>query len=308
MKRRYYKISEEVETAWHEQRAIVALESTIIAHGMPFPENVATARRLEAAIRQAGAVPATMAVLNGSIMVGLNDEELNVLATARDVMKLSRRDLAWAVAHKKSGATTVAATMMIAADAEIDLFATGGIGGVHRGAELNWDVSADLTELARTPVNVVSAGPKAILDLPATLEYLETLGVPVLGYQTNELPAFYSRKSNLPLELRANTAAEVAHFIFTRQNLASSGGVLIANPIPEAHEIAFDQMEEHIEYALNAAAEQGVTGKRLTPFLLDQVRQRTQGRSLAANIALVANNARVAAEIAVALAALKAQS
>jgi pseudouridine-5'-phosphate glycosidase len=307
MKRRYFKISEEVETAWHEQRAIVALESTIIAHGMPFPENIATARRLEAVIRQAGAVPATMAILNGSIMVGLNDEELNQLATARDVMKLSRRDLAWAVAHKKSGATTVAATMMIAADAEIDLFATGGIGGVHRGAELNWDVSADLTELARTPVNVVSAGPKAILDLPATLEYLETLGVPVLGYQTHELPAFYSRRSNLPLELSASTAAEVAHFIFTRQQLASSGGVLIANPIPEAHEIAFDQMEVHIQHALAAAEEQGVNGKRLTPFLLDQVRQNTQGQSLAANIALVVNNARIAAEIAVALADRKAQ-
>lgn len=307
MKRRYFKISEEVETAWHEQRAIVALESTIIAHGMPFPENIATARRLEAVVREAGAVPATLAVLNGNIMVGLSDDELGILATARDVMKLSRRDLAWAVAHKKSGATTVAATMMIAADAEIDLFATGGIGGVHRGAELNWDVSADLVELARTPVNVVSAGPKAILDLPATLEYLETLGVPVVGYQTNELPAFYSRTAHLPLELHAHSAAEVAQFIFTRQELASTGGVLIANPIPEAHEIAFEQMEVHIEAALAAAREQQITGKRLTPFLLDQVRQRTQGQSLAANIALVANNARVAAEIAVALAAQKAR-
>lgn len=308
MKRRYFKISEEVETAWHEHRPIVALESTIIAHGMPFPENIATARRLEEAIREGGAVPATMAVLKGAIMVGLSDKELTTLATARDVMKLSRRDLAWAVAHKKTGATTVAATMMIAADAEIDLFATGGIGGVHRGAELSWDVSADLIELARTPVNVVSAGPKAILDLPATLEYLETLGVPVLGYQTNELPAFYSRNSKLPLELRANSALEVAHFIRTRQQLATGGGVLIANPIPKAHEIAFDCIEEHIDQALVAAKAQGVNGKLLTPFLLDHVRQRTQGQSLAANIALVANNARLAADVAVSLAKLKAEA
>lgn len=300
MNRTIFLISEEVSDALERRLPVVALESTIIAHGMPYPHNVATARRLEAITREEGAVPATIAVLDGRICVGLSDAQLNDLATRAGVMKLSRRDLAWAVAQKRSGATTVAATMIAAAKAGIDVFATGGIGGVHRGAERSWDVSADLTELARTAVTVVCAGPKAILDLPATLEYLETLGVTVVGYRTNELPAFYSRSSGLPLELRADRPDEIARLMAVRADLGLEGGVLVVQPIDEVYELLHSEIEHTIEVALSDAAHAGVGGKALTPYLLERIRTLTSGGSLEANMRLVENNARLAAQIALA--------
>ena len=297
----FFSVSDEVREALAACAPVVALESTIIAHGMPYPQNVDTAILLEDTIRQQGAVPATVAVIDGVLTVGLSSEQLNRLATQADVLKLSRRDLAWAIARKRTGATTVAATMIAAAKAGIELFATGGIGGVHRGAELSWDVSADLTELARTSVNVVCAGPKAILDLPATLEYLETLGVPVVGFQTNELPAFYSRQSGLKLDLRADTPEELAAFIKVRQQLSVDGGVLIVQPVAEAHEIPFATIAQTIDAALEEAHRANVTGKAVTPWLLDRIRSLTSGQSLATNIRLVENNARLAAQVAVEL-------
>lgn len=297
----FFSVSDEVREALAACAPVVALESTIIAHGMPYPQNVDTAILLEDTIRQQGAVPATVAVIDGVLTVGLSSEQLNRLATQADVLKLSRRDLAWAIARKRTGATTVAATMIAAAKAGIELFATGGIGGVHRGAELSWDVSADLTELARTSVNVVCAGPKAILDLPATLEYLETLGVPVVGFQTNELPAFYSRQSGLKLDLRADTPEELAAFIKVRQQLSVDGGVLIVQPVAEAHEIPFATIAQTIDTALEEAHRANVTGKAVTPWLLDRIRSLTSGQSLATNIRLVENNARLAAQVAVEL-------
>lgn len=296
-----FSISEEVAAAIHDHRPVVALESTIISHGMPYPQNLATARLLEAAVREEGGIPATVAVVDGVLRVGLEQSHLNALATQAGVMKLSRRDLAWAVARKRTGATTVAATMIAAAKAGIALFATGGIGGVHRGAELTWDVSADLTELARTPVNVVCAGPKAILDLPATLEYLETLGVPVVGYQTDELPAFYSRSSGLALEMRADSPADLAAFIRARRALSLEGGVLVAQPVPQAYEIPYGEMDATISAALEEANAAGVQGKALTPWLLARIAALTGGKSLETNIKLVENNARLAARVAVAL-------
>ena len=297
----FFSVSDEVREALAACAPVVALESTIIAHGMPYPQNVDTAILLEDTIRQQGAVPATVAVIDGVLTVGLSSEQLNRLATQADVLKLSRRDLAWAIARKRTGATTVAATMIAAAKAGIELFATGGIGGVHRGAELSWDVSADLTELARTSVNVVCAGPKAILDLPATLEYLETLGVPVVGFQTNELPAFYSRQSGLKLDLRADTPEELAAFIKVRQQLSVDGGVLIVQPVAEVHEIPFATIAQTIDAALEEAHRANVTGKAVTPWLLDRIRSLTSGQSLATNIRLVENNARLAAQVAVEL-------
>lgn len=297
----FFSVSDEVREALAACAPVVALESTIIAHGMPYPQNVDTAILLEDTIRQQGAVPATVAVIDGVLTVGLSSEQLNRLATQADVLKLSRRDLAWAIARKRTGATTVAATMIAAAKAGIELFATGGIGGVHRGAELTWDVSADLTELARTSVNVVCAGPKAILDLPATLEYLETLGVPVVGFQTNELPAFYSRQSGLKLDLRADTPEELAAFIKVRQQLSVDGGVLIVQPVAEVHEIPFATIAQTIDAALEEAHRANVTGKAVTPWLLDRIRSLTSGQSLATNIRLVENNARLAAQVAVEL-------
>lgn len=303
MRKEYLKFNREVADALASKKPLVALESTIISHGMPYPDNVNTARDLEQIVRDTGAIPATIAVIGGDICVGLEDAQLNLLAQSRQVMKLSRRDLAWCIHHKGHGATTVAATMIVAKMAGISLFATGGIGGVHRGAELNWDVSADLTELSRTDVAVVCAGPKAILDLPATLEYLETLGVPVVGYRCDELPAFYSRHSGIGLELRADRPDDLAGFIQTRKNLHVEGGVLVVNPIPVTHDIPYDEMALHIEQALADAADQGIRGKQLTPFLLQALLSITDGKSLEANIALVRNNVRLAAEVALALGA-----
>ncbi|MFN8830789.1 MAG: pseudouridine-5'-phosphate glycosidase [Labrys sp. (in: a-proteobacteria)] len=283
-------------------RPIVALESTIITHGMPYPDNVATARRVEAAVRAEGAEPATIVVIDGEIHVGLDDAMLDEVGRSQGFLKLSRADLGYAVAMKRNGSTTVAATMIGAALAGIEVFATGGIGGVHRGAETSFDISADLQELARTPVCVVCAGAKAILDLPKTLEVLETLGVPVVGYGVDELPAFWSRSSGLRAPLRVDEPADVARMIRMRARLGLSGGVLVANPIPADAEIPAADINPAIEAAVAAAEAEGIGGKALTPYLLSRILAITQGRSLTANIALVENNARVAARIARALA------
>ncbi|MCB1398364.1 MAG: pseudouridine-5'-phosphate glycosidase [Rhodobacter sp.] len=294
--------SPEVEAARAAGQPLVALESTIITHGMPWPQNAETARAVEAEVRAAGAVPATIAVLQGVIHIGLTDTQLNALAQAQDVMKLSRADLAACVATGRSGATTVAATMICAHLAGIAVFATGGIGGVHRGAELSFDISADLQELARTPVTVVAAGAKAILDLPKTLEVLETLGVPVIAVGQDALPAFWSRDSGLRAPLRMDDPAQIAAAHRMRGALGIEGGQLVANPIPEVDEIPREAIVPAIEAALTEAEAQGISAKEVTPFLLDRIFARTEGRSLAANTALVLNNARLAAAIARALA------
>lgn len=290
--------SPEVQQARQAGQPLVALESTIITHGMPYPQNVETARRVEAAIRAAGAVPATIAVFGGRIRIGLTEAELETLGQARGVMKLSRADLAVCLATGRTGATTVAATMIAAKLAGIDVFATGGIGGVHRGAELSFDISADLRELSETPVSVVSAGAKAILDLPKTLEVLETLGVPVIAVGQDEFPAFWSRSSGLPAPLRLDTAKEIAAAHLRRGQLGLPGGQLVANPIPAADEIPRATIMPIVEQALAEAAAKGIAAKAVTPFLLARIFELTQGRSLPANIALVLNNARLGAAIA----------
>jgi pseudouridine-5'-phosphate glycosidase len=295
----------DVAAARGEGRAIVALESTIITHGMPFPQNLETARRVEAEVRAAGAVPATIAVMGGRLHVGLTDAELDVLARARDVMKLSRADIAACLAAGRTGATTVAATMIAAHLAGIEVFATGGIGGVHRGAEASFDISADLRELSLTPVTVVAAGAKAILDLPKTLEVLETLGVPVIAFGQNDFPAFWSRTSGLRAPLRMDSAEEIAAAHRMRARLGLAGGQLIANPIPAEAEIARDVIVPVIEQALAEAGDRGIAAKSVTPFLLQRIFELTGGRSLDANIALVLNNARLGAAIARALAAAR---
>ena len=277
---------------------IVALESTIITHGMPFPQNVQTARLVETEIRHAGAVPATIAVMAGHIHIGLTDPELDALGQAQDVMKLSRADLAACLALGRTGATTVAATMICAHLAGISVFATGGIGGVHRGAEASFDISADLAELAHTPVTVVAAGAKAILDLPKTLEVLETYGVPVIAFGQDAFPAFWSRDSGLTSPLRMDNAAQIAASHLLRVRLGIPGGQLVANPIPAQAEIARDVIGPVIETALIDAASLGIAAKAVTPFLLQRIFELTDGKSLQANIALVLNNARLGAAIA----------
>ncbi len=291
----------EVMTALADSTPIVALESTIITHGMPYPQNLETARLIESEIRAAGAVPATIAVMDGQIRVGLDDETLEKLAQAKDVMKLSRADLAFAVAGGHTGATTVAATMICARLAGISVFATGGIGGVHRGAESSFDISADLEELAQTPVIVVGAGAKAILDLPKTLEILETRGVPVVTYGQDDFPAFWSRSSGLPSPLRADSPAEIAAAHKMRELLDLKGGMLVANPIPAADEIPAGVLKPVIAQAIAESVAQDIAAKSVTPFLLQRIFELTDGASLTANIALVRNNARLAAEIAKAL-------
>jgi pseudouridine-5'-phosphate glycosidase len=294
----HLKIESGVREALEGKCPVVALESTIITHGMPFPENLATARALEQEVRKGGAVPATIAVRGGEICIGLTDAELEWLARAKDVMKVSRNDLPYAVAAKKTGATTVAATMIAAHLAGIQVFATGGIGGVHRGAEASFDISADLEELARTPVAVVCAGAKAILDLAKTLEYLETRGVPVIGYGTDEFPAFWSRRSGLKCPLRLDSPGEIARFLEVQWGSLAGGGTVICNPAPEADEIPYDEMRGFIDRAVREAEERGVRGKAVTPYLLARLLEITEGRSLRANMALARNNARVAAAIA----------
>ena len=305
LSRSFLDVSPEVQQALDAGRPVVALESTIISHGMPYPQNVATARQVEAEVRAHGAVPATVAIVNGRLKAGLGPDEIEALGRAGPrVAKVSRRDMGLVVAAGQSGATTVAATMVIAALAGIRVFATGGIGGVHRGAAESFDISADLQELARTPVAVVCAGVKSILDIRLTLEYLETQGVPVVGYQTGRLPAFYARDSGLPVDRRLDEPAQIARALQAQWGMGLRGGMVIANPIPEAHALAGDIVDAAIARALHEAGAQGITGKGITPFLLERVNQLTGGDSLAANIQLVLNNARLAAAIAVELAAL----
>jgi pseudouridine-5'-phosphate glycosidase len=293
-------MSAEVAAALSENRPVVALESTIIAHGMSYPANVKTALEVEALIREEGAIPATIAVIGGKLHAGLGAEQIEHIGkTGAGMPKLSTRDLAFAMARRIDGATTVASTMQIAARAGIRIFATGGIGGVHRGAGDTFDVSADLTELSRTPVAVVSAGAKAILDLPLTLEWLETLSVPVVGYGTTEFPAFYSRSSGLPLQMCCDTPEEIAALLVAQWQLGSAG-VLIANPIPIGHEIQADEIGPVIADAVEEAKRRQITGKAVTPFLLARLAEVTAGRSLASNIGLIKNNARVAARVAAA--------
>ena len=293
-----YLLSQEVKEALKNNSPVVALESTIITHGMPYPENVAMARSVEDDIRAAGATPATIAVLNGQLHVGLNADQIEALSTATAPLKLSRADMALAMVSGKTGGTTVAGTMIAASLAGISVFATGGIGGVHRGAELSFDISADLQELAQTPVTVVAAGAKAILDLPKTLEVLETFGVPVIAYGQDELPAFWSRNSGLKAPLRLDHPEEIAKAHHMRAQLGLSGGQLIANPIPKEDEIPRDVLTPLIEKAIREAEAKAITAKEVTPFLLKTILDLTNGKSLVANKALVRNNARLAAEIA----------
>jgi len=292
-------IHPEVEAALEAGRPVVALESTLITHGLPRPKNLEVARAMEAAVRQAGAVPATIAILGGRITVGLTDAQLEYLAGAQNVRKCSRRDLPIAVGRGEDGATTVAGTMMVAHMAGIRVFATGGIGGVHRGHP--FDVSADLLELGRTPVTVVCAGAKAILDLPLTLEVLETQGVPVIGYGSDAFPAFYSRSSGLPVDVRCDTPEEVAAILRARNALGLPGGMLVTVPVPPEDELPASQAEETITRALAEAEAQGISGKAVTPFLLARVSELTGQASLRANVSLLLNNARVASAIALAL-------
>jgi pseudouridine-5'-phosphate glycosidase len=293
--------SREVAAAKQRGAPIVALESTIITHGMPYPGNIEMAESVEQIIRDQGAVPATIAVIHGTLHIGLEKDQLEALAQTTDAMKVSRADIAFAIAERRTGATTVAATMIAAARAGIRVFATGGIGGVHKGAEETFDISADLTELAKTGVIVVCAGAKAILDIPKTLEVLETNGVPVVTFGSEEFPAFWSRSSGLPSPLSLNSPAAIANFQATREQLGIDGGMLVANPVPEADEIPREEMEIYINRAISHAERDEVTGKEVTPYLLGDIFRLTDGRSLETNIALVRNNAQLAAEIAVAL-------
>jgi pseudouridylate synthase len=301
----HLNIQPEVAQALAQGLPVVALESTIIAHGMPYPQNVSTAQEVEAVIRAHGVVPATIAVLEGKICIGLSREQIEALGSAKDVMKLSRRDLALAVATGQPGATTVAATMICAALAGIEVFVTGGIGGVHRGASTSFDISADLQELAYTCVAVVCAGAKSILDLPLTLEYLETHGVPVVSVGQENFAAFFCRDSGLKADVRMDTAGEQARFIRTKWQLGMQGGVVLSNPVPEMSEIPAQEINAIIFQALQDADAQGIEGKATTPFLLKRINELTQGKSLITNIALVKNNARVGAELAVALSLTK---
>jgi len=299
----FLDIQPEVENALAQSKPVVALESTIIAHGMPYPQNVETAIKVENTIREHGAIPASIAILDGRLKAGLSPEQINLLGKAgSDVPKVSRRDLPYIVAEKKHGATTVASTMIIAEQAGIKLFATGGIGGVHRGAEVTMDISADLEELAKTNVAVVSAGAKAILDLGLTLEYLETKGVPVLGFNTDELPAFYSRSSGLKLVHNIKTPEAIAQVLNAKWKLGLDGGVLIANPIPQEFEIEYEAVNQAVDQAIMDANALGIKGKEITPYLLNRIKELTSGKSLDANIKLVLNNAKLAAEIACAYA------
>ena len=292
-------IAAEVAEALRSGQPVVALESTIISHGMPYPKNVAAASAVEQAIREIGAVPATIAIAGGRLKVGLSADEIERLGElGPKVIKCSRRDLPFVLARKQDGATTVAATMIIAAMAGIRVFATGGIGGVHRGVAETMDISADLQELARTNVAVVCAGIKSVLDIGRTLEYLETAGVPVVGYQTDTLPAFYSRSSGFPVDYRVDSAAEAAVAMNTKWAMGLQGGLVVAVPIPEEHALDRDEIDGVINDAIAEMQRQGITGKDTTPFLLASIAERTGGRSLEANIQLVINNARVAAKIA----------
>ena len=294
----YIDISPEILNAIKKKLTIVALESTIISHGMPYPKNIETAIMVEETVRANDAIPATIAIIKGRIKVGLTRDEIDFLATNDEVQKVSRRDLAIAVAQKTSGSTTVASTMIIASLAKIAVFATGGIGGVHRGAENTLDVSADLEELSKTNVCVVCAGAKAILDIGLTLEYLETKGVPVIGYKTLDLPAFYSTKSGFKVDYRIDSAADIAQILKTKWDLSIDGGVLVTIPIPQEFELTLDVMNKAINEAITQADSENIIGKEITPFLLSKVNELTHGESLEANMKLIKNNAALAARIA----------
>lgn len=296
---KYLEISKEVQEALAKGEAVVALESTIISHGMPYPQNVETALRVEEIVRNNGAIPATIAILNGKLKVGLSKEEIDYLGKkGLECTKASRRDIPFILAKGLDGATTVASTMIIAEMAGIKVFATGGIGGVHRGAETTMDISADLEELGQTNVAVICAGAKSILDIGLTLEYLETKGVPVVGYQTNELPAFYTRKSGFGVDYRVDSPLELAKALKAKWDLKLKGGIVVANPIPEEFQMDYDTITTAIENALKELSEKGVKGKESTPFLLAKVKEITGGNSLTANIELVYNNAKLGAELA----------
>jgi len=297
----YIEYSPEVLEAKESKKPIVALESTIIAHGMPYPQNIKTATKVEEIIRERGAVPATIAIMDGKIKVGLTSEELTTLAQESDVEKVSRRDLAAVLSMKKMGATTVAATMICAELANISVFVTGGIGGVHRGALETMDISADLQELAKTNVAVICAGAKSILDIGLTLEYLETQGVPVVGYQTDQFPAFYTRESGFGVDVHGHSAEEVAEMLKVKWDLNLKGGVVIGNPVPLEDEMQKSVIDSIIDEAIEEAKVQKISGKETTPFLLDRLKMMSEGATLKTNIALVENNARVGADIAVAL-------
>ncbi len=305
MLKNYLEISEEVSKALSEGKPVVALESTIISHGMPYPKNVETALNVEKIIRENGAVPATTAVLNGKIKVGLSTEEVEYLGKTKNVIKMSRRDMPFIVANKLDGATTVAATMIIAQLAGIKVFATGGIGGVHRGAQETFDISADLDELGKTNVAVVCAGAKSILDIGLTLEYLETKGVPVFGFKTEELPAFFTTKSGFKVDYRVDSELDLAKALKAKWDLGLQGGVVVANPIPSEYAMDFDKINNAINDAVKEAEEKDIKGKESTPFLLGKVKEITEGQSLEANIQLVYNNAKLGAKLAAELSNLK---
>ncbi|MBS1513687.1 MAG: pseudouridine-5'-phosphate glycosidase [Bacteroidetes bacterium] len=294
---KYLKISQEVQSALDEKKPVVALESTIISHGMPYPQNYETAKKVEDKVREYGAVPATIAILDGLIKVGLTEDDLLKLSGEGNILKASRRDIPVIVSEKLNAATTVSATMICAAMAGLKIFATGGIGGVHRKGNESFDISADLTELAQTNIAVVSAGVKSILDIGLTLEYLETLGVPVLGYGTDEFPAFYTRQSGFKVNYRLDTPGQIGSMIKTKWELGLNGGVIVANPIPEKFSMDKKIIDEAIENALKKADEKNVKGKDVTPFLLGEIKNITGGSSLDSNIKLVLNNAKLAAEI-----------
>jgi len=294
-----FQYNEEVTGALHFESPIVALESTVIAHGLPYPENIETAYKLERIVRDNGAIPATIALFDGEICVGMNEEHFEKLATSKDIRKISNREIPLALAKRWDCATTVAATAFIAHRAGIRVFATGGIGGVHRGDRT--DVSADLPMLAITPLTVVCSGAKIVLDLPATREWLETFGIPVVGWQCDEMPAFYSRSAGLPVDARVETAREVSNMVVNRDELDMQNAILVTAPVPSGSEMTSSDVESLLNESLRAAAEKAIKGKELTPFLLSQLSERSEGRTLAANIALLENNAKIAAQIAAAL-------
>lgn len=305
MLEKYLNVHPEVKKALAEGLPVVALESTIISHGMPYPKNIEMAKTVSKIIRENGAIPATIAIIDGVLKVGLTIEEIEFLGTSKDVVKASRRDLSFIISKKLNGATTVATTMILANLAGVKVFATGGIGGVHRGAQETFDISADLQELANTNVAVICAGAKSILDIGLTLEYLETNGVPVVGFETEEFPAFYTRKSGFGVDYKVESSLEVASALKAKWDLNLKGGMVIGNPIPKEFEMDYDTINNAIESALKEADKKNIAGKKVTPFLLDRVKTITDGKSLDANIELVYNNAKVAAQIAKDLSELK---
>ncbi len=299
---KYIVVKDEVKEALEKNKPVVALESTIIAHGMPYPENIEVALEVEKIVREYGAIPATISILDGKLKVGLSKEEIEYLGKSDNIYKVSRRDLPFVIAKGLDGATTVAATMIISEMAGIKVFVTGGIGGVHRGASETFDISADLQELANTNVAVVCAGAKSILDIGLTLEYLETFGVPVIGFKTEEFPAFFTGKSGFGVDFKINNKEELGKFIKAKWDLGLKGGVVIGNPIPKEDEMDYDEINKAIKDALKEAEEKNIQGKKVTPFLLDKVKEKTGGNSLQSNIKLVYNNAKLGAQLAVELA------